>query len=158
MLLTWLLHSSTAFTLARAPVLNGHPLAPATRARHHAVVAREIAFVAQSEARCEPFAATRARPLGDWFAQEDALRILMSQAESCRRLDEDAPPGSETQRWEVVTPIEFPGMKGRCNRRECMFRHDDSGQIEECREFMNGRCSRGDACRFKHVAMDNTED
>mmetsp|Transcript_11516 Transcript_11516/g.36863 ORF Transcript_11516/g.36863 Transcript_11516/m.36863 type:complete len:86 (+) Transcript_11516:1-258(+) len=32
-----------------------------------------------------------------------------------------------------------------------MFRHDDSGQIEECREFMNGRCSRGDACRFKHV-------
>ena len=55
MLLTFLLHSSTAFTLARAPVLNGHPLAPATRARHHAVVAREIAFVAQSEARCEPF-------------------------------------------------------------------------------------------------------
>ena len=113
MLLAFLLHSSTAFTLARAPVLNGHPLAPATRARHHAVVAREIAFVAQSEARCEPFAATRARPLGDWFAQEDALRILMSQAESCRRLDEDAPPGSETQRWEVITPIEFPGMVAR---------------------------------------------
>mmetsp|Transcript_18029 Transcript_18029/g.58812 ORF Transcript_18029/g.58812 Transcript_18029/m.58812 type:complete len:92 (+) Transcript_18029:210-485(+) len=24
----------------------------------------------------------------------------------------------------------FDFLKGRCNRRECMFRHDDSGQIE----------------------------
>jgi hypothetical protein len=29
--------------------------------------------------------------------------------------------------------------------------HDDSAQIEDCREFKNGRCSRGDACRFNHV-------
>jgi len=45
----------------------------------------------------------------------------------------------------------FDFIKGRCFRRDCKFVHDDTAPVEECREFKNGRCSRGDACRFNHV-------
>ena len=47
--------------------------------------------------------------VGEWLAREDAIRILMSQAESARRLDSGG-ASSLTQSWEVSTPIDFPGM------------------------------------------------
>ena len=78
--------------------------------RHRAggIVARELAFVADLEVETEPFA-IGSKPLGDWFAREEALTILMSQAESSKRIDDGA-PDSTVQRWEVATPIQFPGM------------------------------------------------
>lgn len=76
--------------------------------RHASPLAREVTFVGSLEVFSEPFA-VGPRPVGDWFAQEEALRILMSQAEASTRLD--AGTGSASvQRWEVTTPIQFPGM------------------------------------------------
>ena len=75
--------------------------------RHGAVVARQLAFVADLTVETEPFK-VGAKSVGEWLAQEDALKILMSQAESSRRLDNGE--SSTAQRWEVATPIQFPGM------------------------------------------------
>ena len=79
---------------------------PAHRAR--GIVARELAFVADLEVQTEPFA-EGSKPIGSWFAQEEALTILMSQAESSKRIDGGG-PGAVMQQWEVATPIQFPGM------------------------------------------------
>ena len=75
--------------------------------RHAAVIARDLAFVASLEVATEPFAVSR--PLGEWFQQEEALQILMSQAEATRRLD-GGDARATAQQWEVTTPIQFPGM------------------------------------------------
>jgi len=80
-------------------------------ARHATPVARELAFVANYEAVTEPFP-VGAKPIGEWFAEDQAIRILMSQAESSRRVDAGG-PRSKVQRWEVTTPIDFPGMVAR---------------------------------------------
>lgn len=83
---------------------------PASTARHGEVVARDLAFVASLDVATEPFA--ESKPLGEWFAEQKSLEILMSQAESTRRLD-GGDAGAATQKWEVATPIQFPGMVAR---------------------------------------------
>ena len=94
-------------SLVTAPHQSLHP------ARHGCVVARELSFVANLEVVTEPFE-VGTKPVGEWFAQEEALKILMSQAESSRRLDSaGVDPGGDMQRWEVITPIQFPGMVAR---------------------------------------------
>ena len=47
--------------------------------------------------------------MGEWLAQEEGLKILMSHAESSKRLDSGA-ASAATQQWQVDTPIQFPGM------------------------------------------------
>lgn len=78
------------------------------QARHHPVVARELAFNAKLEVTTEPFEMGE-KPLGEFLAEEEGLRTLMSQAESCARTDANG-PGAETQQWTVVASIPFPGM------------------------------------------------
>jgi hypothetical protein len=79
--------------------------------RHRPVVARDITFAAELQVGSEPFT-LGSKPLTKWFAQPEALSILMSQAESSRRLD-DGDVTAISQQWEVVTPIQFPGMVAR---------------------------------------------
>ena len=79
-----------------------------THARHDAIVAREINFVADLEVVTEPFE-VGTKPVGEWFCEPEALQILMSQAEISKRLDSGA-SSAPIQRWEVSTPIDFPGM------------------------------------------------
>jgi len=100
----YLLLGITVPALVTPPLLSRFP---STRARS-AVVARDLAFVAQLEVATDPFEAG-AKPVGGWFEQAEALQILMSQAESSRRLD-GGDGASTAQRWEVTTPIQFPGM------------------------------------------------
>mmetsp|Transcript_45008 Transcript_45008/g.105150 ORF Transcript_45008/g.105150 Transcript_45008/m.105150 type:complete len:236 (-) Transcript_45008:78-785(-) len=83
----------------------------ATAARHCTPYARDLAFVAGLVVATEPFAVGE-KPIGSWFAEEQALSILMSQAESARRLDSGGRDAS-VQRWKVATGIEFPGMVAR---------------------------------------------
>lgn len=71
----------------------------AHHARHAPVVARTLNFVATLEVKTSPFAAS-SPSVGEWFATEEALTILMSQAESARRLTVD----EKQQRWLVTTP------------------------------------------------------
>ena len=71
---------------------------------------RELLFAAQAEVLSPPFA-VGTRPVGQWFEQEGALRVLMSQAESSVRLDAGGSGGEQI--WEVSTPIQFPGMVAR---------------------------------------------
>ena len=78
------------------------------RQRHAPVVARDLAFVADLEVATEPFS-IGSKPVGEWFGQEEALKILMSQAESSKRLD-GGDAKSTLQKWQVNTPIDFPGM------------------------------------------------
>jgi hypothetical protein len=41
-------------------------------------------------------------------------------------------------------------LKGRCTRGEtCRFSHD-KGQGPPCRDFLKGLCTRGDQCRYSH--------
>ena len=82
----------------------------ATGHRSSGIVARELTFAAALEVTTAPFAASAERSVGEWLGNEDALKILMSQAESARRLDAG---GDVQQRWEVNTPIDFPGMVAR---------------------------------------------
>ena len=86
------------------------PLAPAGP-RHSRVVAREVTFTADLDVTSEPFT-VGSKTVGDFFAQPEGLQVLMSQAESSRRLD-TAGDGAVKQRWEVATPIQFPGMVAR---------------------------------------------
>ena len=57
----------------------------------------------------EPFDA--GEDIGLWFTQEPAFRALMSKAEASTRTD--AGDDASVQRWEVETPISFPGMLAR---------------------------------------------
>ena len=92
-----------------SPPLARHAAGPATR--HPAVVLREVQFVADLRVQTEPFK-PGTKSIGDFFTEPEALRILMSTAESARRLD-GGDEKATTQRWEVVTPIQFPGMVAR---------------------------------------------
>ena len=102
-------------TLLSAPVAAAFAFPRAAPARHRAdanprhgaVVARDLSFVADLTVRTEPFA-IGTKPLGEFFKEEEALKILMSQAESSKRLDSG--DSDTAQRWEVATPIQFPGM------------------------------------------------
>jgi len=95
-----------AFLVGPSAVRLHAPQAP--HARHAPVVARTLNFVATLEVKTSPFAAS-SPSVGEWFASEEALTILMSQAESARRLTVD----EKQQRWLVTTPIQFPGMVAR---------------------------------------------
>merc|ERR1712087_223780 len=103
----WILTVSTAAALHVQPIC----LRAKTPGRHHSPSAREIAFVADLEVVTEPFS-VGAKSIGDWFQDDQALQILMSQAESAHRLDA-GDMNENMQRWEVATPIEFPGMVAR---------------------------------------------
>ena len=95
----------TASALLAAPLteLASRHLHTARLARHAPLVARELNFVAALEVKTSPFAATS--PLiGQWFASEAAIKILMSQAESSRRLAGGI--GDTRQQWLVTTPCE----------------------------------------------------
>ena len=76
-----------------------HRLRTGSAARHAPVVARELAFVADLEVKTEPFALVESKPIGKYFGREDALKILMSQAESSKRLDANGEEAS-LQSWE----------------------------------------------------------
>ena len=86
-----------AFLVGPSAVRLHAPQAP--HARHAPVVARTLNFVATLEVKTSPFAAS-SPSVGEWFASEEALTILMSQAESARRLTVD----EKQQRWLVTTP------------------------------------------------------
>ena len=73
-----------------------------------AYVAPPSTFVADLEVVTDPFD-VGTKPVGEWFCQPEALLILMSQAEEANRLD-GGPANAPVQRWEVSTPIDFPGM------------------------------------------------
>ena len=88
-----------AFLVGPSAVRLHAPQAP--HARHAPVVARTLNFVATLEVKTSPFAAS-SPSVGEWFASEEALKILMSQAESARRLTLD----EKQQRWLVTTPCE----------------------------------------------------
>ena len=80
--------------------------------RHAEVIARELTFAADLTVTTDPFTVSSSKGLGEFFSQPEALQILMSQAESSKRLDAgDATASAQT--WEVNTPIEFPGMVAR---------------------------------------------
>ena len=84
------------------------PARPAVlRHRHAAPLARELAFVASAEVSSPPFA-LGSKGVDAFFAEESALRVLMSQADSSERLD--GGESKDQQRWEVYTGIPFPGM------------------------------------------------
>ena len=76
-------------------------------ARSSAIVARELSFVADLEVKTEPFA-QGAKPVGEWLATEEALKTLMSQAESSIRLD-NGPPGAAAQVWLLASFV-MPSM------------------------------------------------
>ena len=86
-----------AFLVGPSAVRLHAPQAP--HARHAPVVARTLNFIATLEVKTSPFAAS-SPSVGEWFASEEALTILMSQAESARRLTVD----EKQQRWLVTTP------------------------------------------------------
>ena len=86
-----------AFLVGPSAVRLHAPHSP--HARHAPVVARTLNFVATLEVKTSPFAAS-SPSVGEWFASEEALTILMSQAESARRLTVD----EKQQRWLVTTP------------------------------------------------------
>lgn len=83
----------------------------ATPTRHSAIVLRDVTFAAALTVETEPFK-VGAKPIGDFFLEPEALRVLMSQAESAKRLD-GGDDKATIQAWEVVTPIQFPGMVAR---------------------------------------------
>jgi hypothetical protein len=97
-----------AFLVGPSAVRLHAPQAP--HARHAPVVARTLNFVATLEVKTSPFAAS-SPSVGEWFASEEALTILMSQAESARRLTVD----EKQQRWLVTTPCVSGAWKlARC--------------------------------------------
>jgi hypothetical protein len=101
--------SVAASSFVVSPPLARHAGNPASR--HLAVVLRDVTFSADLTVETEPFK-PGTKPIGDFFTEPEALRILMSQAESSRRLD-GGDEKATTQKWEVVTPIQFPGMVAR---------------------------------------------
>lgn len=89
-------------------VASTNPLSPVCRSD---VVLREVTFAASLTVETEPFK-EGSKPLGEWFRQPEALSLLMSTAERCRRID-SGDSTAATQKWEVTTPIQFPGMVAR---------------------------------------------
>ena len=95
--------------LASASFIVPTPRAPSRRPaemRHQPPVARVLAFVGKAEVCSPPFA--ESGDVSAWFAEESAMKVLMSQADSSERLDTGDVEGE--QRWEVTTGIPFPGM------------------------------------------------
>mmetsp|Transcript_7584 Transcript_7584/g.15413 ORF Transcript_7584/g.15413 Transcript_7584/m.15413 type:complete len:178 (-) Transcript_7584:165-698(-) len=47
----------------------------------------------------------------------------------------------------------FDFAKGKCNRDNCRFSHDqplEERKAAECFDFKRGQCTRGETCRFSH--------
>lgn len=99
-------HMAVAFVLPAAS-----PRSSAATARHGFVIAREVNFVANLEVVTQPFVISDGASIGSWFANDESLKILMSQAESSRRVGGSS--GEAQQQWLVSTPIAFPGMVAR---------------------------------------------
>ena len=78
----FLLYAATAAIVTLIPTL----LRPQTALRHAAPVARELAFRAKAEVSSPTFSLGN-KEIGSFFAEESALRVLMSQADSSERLD-----------------------------------------------------------------------
>lgn len=104
--LATLLAASTADAAFQALGSNGRLRFPLQHQRHAQPLSAEITFKARSEVASPPFS-LGSKPVGDFFAEEDALRVLMSQADSSQRLDHGE--SKNQQRWEVFTNVPFPG-------------------------------------------------
>lgn len=43
---------------------------------------------------------------------------------------------------------------GKCSNPECLFRHVDADEAQECPDFLSGFCPRGVACSKRHIIRD----
>ena len=95
-------------------VVGGRPMRPV---RAPPVAMRQVVFKAEKCVRSEPFTPPPFTPppsrsaLCEWYASEEALKTLLTAADSSRRVGERASDGA--QLWEVSTTIPFPGMAAR---------------------------------------------
>lgn len=47
-------------------------------------------------------------------------------------------------------------QQGRCSAQECRFRHVKVNvDAEICRQFVNGNCTNGDSCKYRHQYQKN---
>ena len=84
---------------------------PVRPARAAPVAMRQVTFKAEKCVRSDPFTPDSRAALCDWYASEEALKLLLTAADSSRRVGERASDGA--QLWEVSTTIPFPGMAAR---------------------------------------------